>query len=150
MPVYHTFHSSDLTESMTTLADQVQRFFPHKFDTVVGIARGGLVPAVYIANQLEVAKVESVGVRSYSGHDQGSLEFYQDIPDVMGQTVLLVDDLCDTGDTMRAVHDKLAETVHRVFTATIFYKPKSTYRPDAYWKEVKDDHWVVFPWEKQE
>lgn len=136
---------------MITLADQIIRFKPNKFTCVVGIARGGLIPACYLANQLEIPYVYTVGVKSYSKTTQTELAWYHDcntsIPS--NSDILLVDDLCDTGDTMIAVRDKLLER-NRVFTATIFYKPKSRYRPDAYWQEVDNNHWIVFPWEKQE
>ena len=155
MPVYHTFHPEELVTAMSTLANQIQRFFGDDFTHVIGISRGGLIPAVYLSNQLEIREVCAVGVRSYVETSQSKLTWYQTPPTISsGAKILLVDDLCDTGDTMVAVRDSLQkngdEIIHdlEIVTATIFYKPKSKYRPDAYWQTVKNDHWVVFPWEK--
>jgi len=68
--------------------------------------------------------------------------------------VLIVDDLADTGLTLREI--KQMDTIINwerqdkkdcwVY-ATLYYKPKTTIQPDYSVKEFDNDEWIVFPWE---
>jgi hypoxanthine phosphoribosyltransferase len=51
---------------------------------------------------------------------------------------LIVDDIVDTGNTM----------IRHSLTASLFYNPKSIYKPKFYVYEKTDDRWIDFPWEK--
>jgi len=52
--------------------------------------------------------------------------------------ILVVDDLVDTGKTIKGLLQD---------TAVIFYKPRSIVKPTFYVTEVPNDEWIVFPWE---
>jgi hypothetical protein len=68
---------------------------------------------------------------------------------VMGKKVLVVDDVADTGKSLRLVRSHLREHgATEVKIATIYYKPWSTLTPDWYEKETSS--WVIFPWERKE
>ncbi|MGE0207493.1 MAG: phosphoribosyltransferase, partial [Candidatus Babeliales bacterium] len=62
--------------------------------------------------------------------------------------ILIVDDLVDTGETMKflieALKDSLPKTTIKI--ATLYYKPTSCIKPDYYIEETTN--WIVFPWEK--
>lgn len=129
--------------------------------TIIGLSRGGWVPAVTLANMMGVREVYSIGIASYdTGYDgvedeQGSLRTYQKIPVncpglSKGQPVLIVDDISDKGHTMsRVVSNVKSIFGNHVQTATIFIKTNTTFVPDYYYKQVEDEQWVVFPWEKK-
>src|SRR5271155_2701476 len=75
---------------------------------VVGIARGGLVPATIVARELDLRVVESIAVVSYEHtSQQGPPKIVKSIaPELLhkqGEGVLVVDDLVDTGATARVV-----------------------------------------------
>ena len=61
--------------------------------------------------------------------------------------VLVVDDICDTGDTMKHVTKQLALGNIPYTTACICTKEKFTHWLDHYGTVVPDNRWVVFPWE---
>jgi len=68
---------------------------------------------------------------------------------VMGKKVLVVDDVADTGKSLRLVRSHLIERgATEVKIATIYYKPWSILTPDWYEKETSS--WVIFPWERKE
>ena len=128
---------------------------------IVGLSRGGLVPATIIANQLNVREVYVHGYHSYD--DQTNMRdldnphgvMYQDVvPDLMrnceGREVLIVDDLCDEGITMlgmlRRLEKKFADGAVKVKCATLYCKQHSKFQPIYIGEEVGND-WLVFPWE---
>ena len=62
--------------------------------------------------------------------------------------VLVIDDIFDSGHTLRAITQGLARRTTRVKTAVLYYKPQSNQTeqvPDFYVREVTG--WIVFPHE---
>lgn len=125
---------------------------------VIGLSRGGLIPATIIANKLCVREVLSIGVASYElGYDgietAGKIHTYQRLPvncPVMnkGESMLIVDDISDKGNTFKHVLDSVtAQYRTNFYTASIFMKPDTCFKPDYHYKSVPNDQWVIFPWE---
>jgi len=61
---------------------------------------------------------------------------------------LIVDDVADTGHTLRVVHDVCAGKVAEVRSAVIYEKPRSVIQCDYVWKRT--DRWINFPWSSEE
>src|SRR5436190_10475025 len=83
-----------------------------KFEAIVAVTRGGLVPAAIVARELDIRLIESVCVASYSHQTQGELKVLKSVADSIikigggsGKGVLIVDDLVDTGKTARVVRN---------------------------------------------
>ena len=127
---------------------------------VVGVSRGGLIPAVLLAKELEVREVISLGLKSYNDGDDYKTrvpipKVYQDIKScyqlVRGDSnILVVDDITDKGNTFKYIADQFKEMSACINykTAAIFRKPDSDYHPDYVSTTATPDEWVVFPWEK--
>jgi len=67
---------------------------------------------------------------------------------VKGSRVLIVDDVFDSGNTARAVFERLAPYGTDARLATVYWKPgqnKTTLKPDFYVRQTED--WLVFPHE---
>jgi len=141
----------EIYEMLLRLSEKIQRdkFRP---DLIVGICRGGWPPARVMSDLLENPKLANITV-----------EFYVDIAEtkskpvltqtiampVKGKKVLILDDVADTGKTLKLVKEHLVKKgAEQVKIATIYYKPWSIVVPDYYEKETK--RWVVFPWERKE
>ena len=124
------------------------------FTDIVAIARGGLVPAQYLAYKLNIPRIHSYGVASYTKDNQRAGEtIYQD-PDMIftvDHRVLVVDDIADSGQTIRSCLnniDRYNPEGPRVKVATMFFKEgKSIVRPDFYASLVDVDRWIVFPYD---
>ncbi|MBI2649122.1 MAG: phosphoribosyltransferase [Thaumarchaeota archaeon] len=139
----------DYGRLVSNLSEQI-RAAGKKFDLVVGIARGGIPVAMVIADQLGV-KIDIINVKSYTGIAERSKPRIISTltEEVKGETLLLVDDLVDYGDTMETVADFLRkQKPGSISTAVLFVKPWSNFKPSFYLEVV--DEWVVFPWEKGE
>ncbi|MEP3279988.1 MAG: xanthine phosphoribosyltransferase [Stappiaceae bacterium] len=121
------------------------------WEAIVCITRGGLVPAAIVARELEIRLIETVCIASYHEYkDQGQLDVIKSInPDVLnledgsGKSVLVIDDLVDTGGTAKVVRDMLP----MAHIATVYAKPKGRPVVDTFVTEVSQDTWIYFPWD---
>lgn len=138
-------------ELLLNLANRIRKanFRP---DVIVGISRGGWPPARIMSDLLENPELASVKAEFYLGvaETKGEPMITQPVSvSVMGKKVLVVDDVADTGKSLRLVRSHLREHgATEVKIATIYYKPWSTLTPDWYEKETSS--WVIFPWERKE
>lgn len=118
-------------------------------DLILTIARGGLLPAGALGYALDVKNLVVVNVEFYTGVDQ-RLDvpvFLPPVPaavDLAGFHVLVVDDVADTGETLRLVRDYCADHVAEARTAVLYEKPRSAVRCEYVWRRT--DRWIDFPW----
>ncbi len=140
----------DYGKMATELAGRVLRS-RHKFDVVVGIARGGVPLSMVIADELGV-RIEIINVKSYNGTrgDRTRPHILSTLTSSLGgRRVLLVDDLIEEGDTIMAMSKYLLRQKPKSLeTAVMFTKPWNKVKPDFSLMEV--DKWVVFPWDRCE
>ncbi len=119
-----------------------------KINCIIAISRGGMIPAAILANCLGVRKVIIVNVKLYEEIGiKGRLEIDRslDLENIDASTVLIVDDIVDTGETMEKVKEYVANYVQKIYTAALFVKEWSRVKPDYYVYETT--RWVIFPWE---
>jgi len=113
---------------------------------VVGITRGGLVPAMIVSRELDIRVVDTISVKSYSHQAQKDAVVTKSPQlDLMGDGtgILVVDDLVDTGKTLELVRS-LYPKAH---FATVYAKPQGRGQVDTYVTEVSQDTWIFFPWD---
>ena len=91
---------------------------------VYGLPRGGLPIAVELSHRLNLPLLMN----------------YYDRKVVTDKKVLVVDDIADTGHTLKDFENK-----HNVI-CTFHYHKHSIIEPD-YWVQQKGDRWIVYPWE---
>jgi xanthine phosphoribosyltransferase len=113
---------------------------------VVGITRGGLVPAMIVSRELDIRVVDTISVKSYSHQTQANVRVIKSPQaELMGDGtgILIVDDLVDSGKTLEVVR-KLYPNAH---FATVYAKPSGKPMVDSYITEVSQDTWIFFPWD---
>ncbi|MEU4237385.1 phosphoribosyltransferase [Actinoplanes sp. NPDC026619] len=121
-------------------------------DLILAIARGGLLPAGAISYALDVKNLHLINVEFYTGVDE-RLDLPVMLPpvpqtvDLSGATVLIVDDVADTGATLELVRDYCAEHVAEARCAVIYEKPRSVVNCEYVWKRT--DKWINFPWSSE-
>lgn len=137
---------NDVEKAVTALATTLEREFVP--DLIVGIARGGLIPAVRLSHLLGDKLLRMIHIKFYKG-----VNLRRERPELLADVgklpkkVLIVDDVADTGETLEFVLKHVKEKgAKEVKVATIAYKPKSRLKPDYYVFET--DKWIVFPWEE--
>ncbi|MDP4891187.1 xanthine phosphoribosyltransferase [Cypionkella sp.] len=113
---------------------------------VVGITRGGLVPAMIVARELDIRTVDTISIKSYNHQNQGAAQVIKSPQAELmgdGSGILIVDDLVDSGKTLEVVR-KLYPRAH---FATVYAKPSGKPQVDSYITEVSQDTWIFFPWD---
>ena len=138
-------------EFLLNLAEKI-REDNFKPAVIVGVSRGGWPPARVMSDLLENPEIANVKAEFYLGVAQTKGEPLITQPvsvSVRDKEVLLMDDVADTGKSLRLVREHLKEKgATEVKIATIYYKPWSVVIPDYYEKETSS--WIIFPWERKE
>ena len=76
MKTLYTWH--DIYPRCEKIAKELKEKYTDIMDyEIVGISRGGLVPAVIISNLLGTRKVFSLGLKTYKEQEKDNAEIYQ-------------------------------------------------------------------------
>ncbi len=118
-----------------------------EFDTIIGIARGGLSLAHILGEYYNIREVYTINTIGYEDTQKLETTELFNIPNLSrSQNILIVDDIVDSGDTLKLVIDTLSSTYPHIAikSATLFYKPSAIIEPHWYAKEAEG--WIDFFW----
>ena len=136
------------------LLKQSEKIYKSRYhpDIIVGIARGGIIPTSVLTDLLKIYQVAIIRVEFYRGIDKPSMQPVITRPlnvTVENKKILIVDDISDTGQSLKIVkHHLIEKGAMEIKIATLYTKPTTQTLPDYF--EKMTDHWVVFPWELKE
>jgi hypoxanthine phosphoribosyltransferase len=126
-----------------------------EFDQILCLARGGMRPGDVLSRVFDkpLAIMSTSSYRAEAGTIQGRLDMAKYITMPKGELagrVLLVDDLADTGITLRAVVDRLRgmPAIQELRAAVIWVKGVSTYVPDYFVETLATSPWIHQPFEE--
>ena len=142
---------NQIYEMLLNLAEKIRKnnFKP---DIIVGVSRGGWPPARVMSDLLDNPNLANVRAEFYLGvaETKGEPTLTQPVSmTIAGKKVLVVDEVADTGKSLKLVKEHIIEKgATEVKIATVYYKPWSIVKPDYYEKET--NQWIVFPWEIKE
>ena len=125
------------------------------FRSILCLARGGMRPGDVLSRVFDkpLAIMSTSSYRAEAGTIQGRLDMAKYITMPKGELagrVLLVDDLADTGVTLRAVVDRLRgmPAIAELRAAVIWVKGVSSYVPDYYVEMLPTSPWIHQPFEE--
>lgn len=126
-----------------------------EFDQILCLARGGLRPGDMLSRVFDkpLAIMSTSSYRAEAGTIQGRLDMAKYITMPRGELagrVLLVDDLADSGVTLKAVVDRLRSNpaIEELRSAVIWTKGASSYIPDYYVEMLPTSPWIHQPFEE--
>ena len=140
-----------MEEGVTKILDNILAV-GNPYSRIVGISRGGLIPAVMLSYKLKLP----LTTISWSLRDALERESNAWIPmDVNnGQRILLVDDIIDSGNTISEILTDWDENVggtlerNNISVAALWYNTNQDLVTPDFWHETidrsKDDRWVEF------
>ena len=120
-----------------------------KADTLIAIARGGMTLGHAFANAVDNRRLFTINSILYEKEEKGERCEIFNVPDLKdAKKVLILDDIVDSGQTMKEVLMILQKRFPGVEfkIASLFYKPSATIQPDFTVHEAKE--WIGFFWEK--
>lgn len=120
-----------------------------KPEVVIAVARGGLVAAGALTYALGVKLVDAINVEFYTDvaetlPDPVLLSPMLDTEAIANQSILVVDDVADSGRTLHLVIKLLRGFGAEVRSAVLYEKPTTVVHADYVWRST--DRWIVFPW----
>jgi hypothetical protein len=132
------------------VSDQVKaaEFEP---DVVVALARGGWFAGRCICDFLGMDDLTSLKMEHYVGTAQKSDEPEVRYPmpegSVEGKDVLIIDDIADTGGSIKRAHEYVTERgAGEVRTGTLQLLQTSEFEPDFVGERLEEWTWMVYPW----
>ncbi|MEB3217625.1 MAG: phosphoribosyltransferase [Nostocales cyanobacterium 94392] len=149
---------SDYHHKIEQLAAQIYES-GWEFNQIVCLARGGLRVGDIIS-RIYQQPLAILATSSYSGagkQERGQLTFSHHLTmttETLGSRILLVDDLVDSGitlkDTIPWLKKNSATNIEEIRTAVIWYKACSVIVPDYYTDYLQDNPWIHQPFEYYE
>ena len=123
-------------------------------DYVVGITRGGLVPAMLISQYLDVP-MQTLKVSLRGAEQDCESNFWMAEDADRGCRILIVDDINDSGDTLNWIREDWGQSARwgdNVRVAVLYDNESSAsqHTPDYSAQDInkaQDPQWIVFPWE---
>jgi len=146
-----TLRWDDIEEASLAIAEKIvsSGFTPQ---VIVGVLRGGWIPARMLSDLLDVKEVGALEIKFYRGVEERSERPVITQPlvcDVKDKNVLIVDDVADTGKSLQVALGAVSLYGPKLIkTASLYTKPWSVIVPDFYYGHT--DKWIIFPWEKRE
>jgi hypoxanthine phosphoribosyltransferase len=149
---------SDYHEKIERLAAQIYES-GWEFNQIICIAKGGLRAGDLLCRLFD-CPLAILAASSYGGaqnRDRGQIQFSQDLAMTtphLGDRVLLVDDLVDSGISLKAslqwLKNRYNDEIADLRTATLWYKACSIVAPDYYVDYLPDNPWIRQPFEYYE
>lgn len=140
------YYSYELFKNDTQiLVDKCRDFEP---EILLAVARGGLTLSHLMAQALDMRNLYTLNSIHYEGELKLDTFNIFNIPDLShAKKVLIIDDIVDSGETMREILKVLKEKFPNVQfkLATLFYKKTAVIQPDFSVREANE--WIDFFWE---
>ncbi len=139
--IYYPYQ--EFKEDLQTLTRKIDQ----PFDTILGIARGGLAMAQMLGEYYDLREVYAINTIGYEDTKKKDTIEVFNIPNLKSaKQVLIVDDIVDSGDTLAEVLKVLDTKYPNItfMTASLFYKKTAKIAPTWYVKEPKG--WIDFFW----
>ena len=142
------FGKEDFIDSLNKIIEQIENsnWSPN---VIISINRGGCVPGIYLSHRLNLKhKVIDIQLRDSNRSPDFKL-VKQKIKRF--DNILLVDDINDSGKTLKTIYNLSNAYSKKIYNATLIYNQESIIKTDFYGRMIKrseDKNWYVFPWEE--
>ena len=120
-------------------------------DVVVALARGGWFAGRCTCDFLGLDDLTSLKMEHYVGTgvkaDEPQVRYPMPEGSVEGKDVLIIDDIADTGGSIRRAQEYVEERdAAEIRTATLQLLQTSEFEPDFVGETLEEWTWVVYPW----
>lgn len=113
-------------------------------DVVIGIARAGVIPGAVVASILQRDFASMAITRTETGGRPVVIAGPPRI--VTGRRVLIVDETCDTGATLKLALNAVRELQPAAVKTAVSFRT-GEYRPDFY--GLESENFIILPWDRE-
>ena len=122
-----------------------------KFDTIVALGRGGLIPGAILSYKLDIKNLQNLGINTRQEDGQYVETLIYQRPTITGN-VLVVDDINDSGKTFEAVNSLIKSEypdIGELLYCSLTTRYNTNFNENnIYGKIINTSDWLVFPWDK--
>lgn len=136
------------------LADQIKKR-SIKYDTIIALGRGGLIPGAALSYKLNIKKLYNIGINTRQDDGKYLDTIVYQRPDKIeeGSKILVIDDINDSGRTFTAVKSILNSNYNvssdNILYASLVKREGSEFNNNAISGNILyTTSWLVFPWDK--
>lgn len=129
---------------------QASQLLLDDFDYIIGLERGGTIPAA-LMSRFTKAPLQLIAYSSKQGKGD-DVNHSNELPIIIGKSLMIVDDICDSGYTMKEVVEHFEKLCCRVSSFVLVYKEQDlpVFCPDMFGVSIpKNGDWVNFDFEKE-
>lgn len=145
------YSESNFTDDIDRIERHIINSGKH-YDYIVGIVRGGVIPAVCLSHRLELPmKCVSWSTFHADQMKESAWDIAEDIHE--GKKVLVVDDILDSGRTIKELLEDWGAKREQIDIAVLIYNTDQKTIPDYYGRKIDksvDPSWITFWWEKED
>jgi uncharacterized protein len=113
-------------------------------EIVLGVAKAGVIPGVVVASILQTDFASMVVTRQEAGAQP--VVIAGPPPSVKGRRVLVVDETCDTGSTLKLALSEVKALRPAEVRSAVSFKT-GPYAPDFHAFET--DNFIILPWDRE-
>ena len=143
---------ADIKNSVLSIIQKIE----NRPELIVGLCRGGLIPATMLSHWFQVPMLAvNLSLRDNTVINGSALtQLISNLP--MYDNILIVDDINDTGETLKYVMHEISVAPNNVWgcpnieTAVIVNNVSSEFSPTYWAREInkaEEPSWIIFPWE---
>ena len=122
-----------------------------KFDTIVALGRGGLIPGAILSYKLDIKNLQNLGINTRQEDGQYVETLIYQRPTITGN-VLVVDDINDSGKTFEAVNSLIKSEypdIGELLYCSLTTRYNTNFNENTIsGKIINTSDWLVFPWDK--
>ncbi len=113
---------------------------------IVALAKGGWFAGRIISDLLGLENLISMGIEHYSGITEKDIKVETLDRTLEGKNVLIVDDIANTGESLKRAHEQIKGLSGVSKTAVLQLMYTSSFTPDYFGEYITEDSWMIFPW----
>jgi hypoxanthine phosphoribosyltransferase len=151
MPKKNYISWQDIDKLTKTL---IRKIGKTKYDSILGITRGGLIPAVKISHALNIPlQPVNYHTRDFEamGYESMGIDLMDEMLNDPPKKYLAIDDINDSGLTINELSTEFRNWNMNVEWAVLHDNKPSEAKVKYFAKKIdksKDPAWIVYPWEK--
>jgi len=130
------------------LCDSILNTGINNFSVIIGLTRGGLIPAVRLSHRVGLPMF---AFDPHVLHSDGTArqEVHLPIDPAVTRRIMIVDDISDSGKTLDKVAKFFAARGFFVETAAVYINKKTTIHVPPYYVVDSKKKWIKFPYEDE-